>query len=95
MMNSVQELLDSLTPDIYQNLKQSVELGKWPTGGVLTAEQKELCLQAVLAYEKKHFPEEQHTGFIPPKKHTHCGSVKGEVAENKAAEDDVQPIKFK
>ena len=89
-MNSVQELLDSLTPEIYQNLKQSVELGKWPTGGVLTAEQKELCLQAVLAYEKKHFPEEQHTGFIPSKKHTHCGSVKGEIAE-----DEVQPITFK
>ena len=90
MITNVQELLDSLTPDMYQKLRQSVELGKWPTGGVLTSEQKELCLQAVLAYEKKHLPEDQHTGFIPPKKHTHCGSVKGEVAD-----DEAQPIKFK
>jgi uncharacterized protein YeaC (DUF1315 family) len=90
MMNTVQELLDSLTPDMYQKLKQSVELGKWPTGGALTVEQKDLCLQAVLAYEKKHLPEEQHTGFIPSKKHSHCGSIKGDVAD-----DEVQPIKFK
>jgi uncharacterized protein YeaC (DUF1315 family) len=90
MMNSVQELLDSLTPDMYQKLKQSVELGKWPTGGVLTTEQKELCLQAVLAYEKKHLPEEQHIGFIPPKKHTHCGSLNGKVVD-----DEAQPITFK
>lgn len=90
MIGSVQELLDSLTPDMYKNLKQSVELGKWPTGGALTEEQKSLCLQAVIAYEQKHLPPEQHTGYIPPKKHTHCGSETGVIAN-----DDEQPIVFK
>ncbi|MFT6102616.1 MAG: hypothetical protein ACJATV_001738 [Granulosicoccus sp.] len=89
MISSVQGLLGSLTPDMYQKLKQSVELGKWPTGGILSNEQKDLCLQAVIAYEKKHFSDEQHTGYIPPKKHTHCGSEKGEIAN-----DEEQPIRF-
>lgn len=90
MINSIQELLNGLTPDMYQKLKQSVELGKWPTGGVLTAEQKELCMQAVIAYEAKHLSEDQRTGYIPPKKHTHCGSTTGEIAH-----DEEQPITFK
>jgi len=89
MITSVQELLDSLTPYMYQKLKQSVELGKWPTGGALNDEQKDLCSQAVIAYEKKHFSEEQHTGYIPAKKHTHCGSEKGELAS-----DETRPIRF-
>jgi uncharacterized protein YeaC (DUF1315 family) len=90
MISSVQELLDSLTPEIYLQLKKSVEIGKWPTGGVLSADQRELCMQAVIAYEKKHLPAEEQTGYIPPKKHTHCGSETGEVAN-----DDAQPLSFK
>ncbi len=87
MISSVKELLDSLTPDMYRQLKQTVELGKWPTGGVLNDEQRSLCMQAVIAYEEKHLPPEERTGYIPPKKHTHCGSEKGEVAD-----DEEQPI---
>ncbi len=90
MLSSVQELVDGLTPDIYRQLKSSVELGKWPTGGQLTTEQRELCMQAVIAYEKKHLPPEQQTGYIPPKEHTHCGSTQGDVAD-----DIEQPLEFK
>lgn len=89
MMSTVQELLDNLTPDMYQQLKQSVELGKWPTGGALTAEQRSLCMQAVIAYEQKHLPENQRSGYIPPKKHTHCGSEADEVAD-----DEEKPLNF-
>ncbi|MGS2718707.1 YeaC family protein [Eionea flava] len=90
MIESVKELLDSLTPDMYKKLKQSVELGKWPTGGVLTEEQRSLCLQAVIAYEQKHLPAEEQTGYIPPKKHTHCGSETGTIAD-----DEEKPVVFK
>lgn len=77
---NIQQLLDNLTPDIYQNLKRAVELGKWPNGGVLTAEQRGLCLQAVIAWEAKHLPEHERTGYIPPKEHSHCGG-EGDIAE--------------
>ncbi|MCV6604844.1 MAG: YeaC family protein, partial [Porticoccaceae bacterium] len=62
-----QQLLNNITPDIYQNLKRAVELGKWPDGNPLTAEQKELCMQAVIAYECKHLPPQERSGYVPPK----------------------------
>ncbi|MAN52274.1 MULTISPECIES: YeaC family protein [unclassified Marinimicrobium] len=83
-----QDLLNSLTPEIYDNLKRAVELGKWPDGRVVTPEQRQHCMEAVIAYEHKHLPPEQHTGYIPPKPHTHCGG-EGEVAEAD------QPLKWK
>jgi len=55
----------------------------------LSKEQRELCLQAVIAYEEKHLSPEERTGYIPPKKHTHCGSTEGNVAD-----DDIQPLTF-
>ena len=35
-----------------------------PEGRVLTREQKELCLQAVIAWEQQNLPEEQRTGYM-------------------------------
>lgn len=63
-----EQLLASINPEIYENLKRAVELGKWPDGRVLNREQRELSLQAVIAYETRHLPEEERTGYIPPKK---------------------------
>ena len=58
------ELLAQMTPDIYQRLKQAVELGKWPDGRQLSQEQKDTCMQAVLHYQSLHLPPEEHAGFI-------------------------------
>lgn len=63
-MTSYVEMIEKITPEIYQNLKQSVELGKWPNGKPLTAEQRETCLQAIIAWEVKNLPEDKRTGFI-------------------------------
>lgn len=68
-----EQLIASIDADIYQRLKTAVELGKWPTGQALSREQKELSLQAVIAYETKHLPPDQRTGYIEPKKPTACG----------------------
>lgn len=71
----LKQLLDFITPEIYQNLKSSVELGKWPNGVTLTSEQKETCMQAVLIYEGQHLPEAQRTGFLEKNS---CSSEGGE-----------------
>lgn len=63
-MSSFMEMIEKITPEIYQNMKQSVELGKWPNGKPLTREQKETCLEAIIAWEAKHLPENERTGFI-------------------------------
>ncbi len=86
----MKDLLDNISPEVYQNLKRAVELGKWSTGVKISSEQRDLCMQAIIVYEKKNLPPDQHTGYIEAKKHTHCGSEKGEVVMG-----DTQPLNFK
>ncbi|MES2625605.1 MAG: DUF1315 family protein [Pseudomonadota bacterium] len=59
-----QELLGNMTPEIHQSLKTAVELGKWPNGERLSAEQVELCLQAVIAYDARYLPETERVAYI-------------------------------
>jgi uncharacterized protein YeaC (DUF1315 family) len=63
-MSSFAEMIENITPEIYQSLKLAVEIGKWPDGRKLTQEQKELSLQAVIAWELQNLPEEERTGYI-------------------------------
>lgn len=74
------QLIASVNAETYEQLKRSVELGKWTDGKKLSREQRELCLQAVIAWETNNLPEEERSGYIPPKKHSHCGGD-GDVAE--------------
>ncbi|MDF3931535.1 YeaC family protein [Pseudomonas citronellolis] len=65
-MSSFAETIENITPEIYESLKLAVEIGKWPDGRKLTPEQKELCLQAVIAWELQNLPEDQRTGYMGP-----------------------------
>lgn len=69
-----QALVANLTPEIHQNLKTAVELGRWPNGDRLTREQTEQCLQAIIAYDELYLPENQRTAFIDRSglKKSHC-----------------------
>ncbi len=62
--DSLQTLIDSITPEIHENLKAAVEIGRWANGDRLTPEQLEHSLQAIIAYEARHLSEEQRIGFI-------------------------------
>ena len=89
----VQKLLNSITPDIYQNLKLAVEIGKWQDGNKLSAEQRALCMQAVIAYEHQHLPPEEHTGYIPPEPHTFCGDDHDHEQDHAETEKPVKWVK--
>lgn len=78
------ELLSSLTPEIYLSLRRAVELGKWPDGNKLTSEQRQLCIEAVIAYEQRNMAPEERTGYVPPKSGSSCGHD----------EDTDQPLKW-
>ena len=65
-MSSFAEMIENITPEIYQSLKLAVEIGKWPDGRKLTQEQKELSLQAMIAWEVQNLPEEERTGYMGP-----------------------------
>jgi uncharacterized protein len=59
-----QQLIETMTPDIYQNLKRAVELGKWPDGKPVTPEQREHAMSAIIAYGEAHLPEQERIGYI-------------------------------
>lgn len=60
-----ERMIQQMTPAIYQGLKQAVELRKWPDGRLLSPEQTELCLEAVIRYEhENNVPEEQRVGYL-------------------------------
>ncbi|MCO7255268.1 DUF1315 family protein [Dickeya oryzae] len=54
------DLITSMTPEIYQRLTTAVELGKWPDGVALTAEQKENALQMVMLWQARNNTEADH-----------------------------------
>ena len=62
----IKQLVNSITPEVYANLKYSIEIGKWPDGKVMSEEQKALSIQAIIAYEAI-LPAEQRSGYLPPK----------------------------
>lgn len=66
------ELLAALTPDRYAVLKKSVELGKWPDGRVLSAEEKEGALQVLIAYDIRHKAVEDRIGYVYNPKKADC-----------------------
>lgn len=54
------QVINSMTPEIYQRLVTAVELGKWPDGVALTPEQKENSLQLVMLWQAKNNTQAQH-----------------------------------
>ncbi|WP_426417887.1 YeaC family protein [Aestuariirhabdus sp. LZHN29] len=80
-----EQLLGSITPEVYQNLRRAVELGKWPNGRKLTSEQRLQCMQAMIAWEKSNLPEEQHSGYMEQQ----CKSLEKQIKEL-----EPQPLNF-
>ena len=61
----LKDFLGIMNPDLYQVLKHSVELGCWPDGRRLSEQEREASLQALIAWEFEHLPEDQRTGYMP------------------------------
>jgi uncharacterized protein YeaC (DUF1315 family) len=57
---SVEKLLASMTPEIYEKMKTAVELGKWENGLALTEAQKDNSLQAVMLYQSRFNTDPEH-----------------------------------
>lgn len=89
-----EELIERLDPAVYRNLRQSIELGKWPDGRKMTAEQRAISLEAVIYYENKHnVPEEERVGYLDrgSKAGTACDpSVRLSSGQNQ----DIDPDQF-
>lgn len=86
------QLIGEITPEIHRNLKRAVEIGKWPDGRALTAEQRELSMQAVIAYELQHVDERERTGYID-----RGSKAEGEVCDDEPRVDPnaEQPVRWR
>lgn len=78
----LKDFLAQMTPEIYQNMKQSLELGHWPNGDRLTPDQREGILEALIAWEHDNLPEEQRIGYMP---------VSCKSSANKSAAEQDEP----
>lgn len=67
---SLEDLLKTITPELYEQLKSAIELGRWENGDRLTDEQKANCLQIVIAYDEAFRSPEQRVGYVKPKEKT-------------------------
>ncbi len=88
MMN-FDQLINNLTPEIHANLKRAIELGKWPDGQILTQEQKELCMEAVINYEHRFLADEDRVGYID-----RGSKSEGEQCDDKSGADHTTPLKW-
>jgi uncharacterized protein YeaC (DUF1315 family) len=68
------QLIETLSPAIYQSLVRSVELGKWPDGKTLTTEQRAHAMQAIIAWGERHLAEQDRVGYVQKKQKVaeHC-----------------------
>ena len=60
-------MLEANTPQIYEKFKTAVAIRKWPDGRILTQEQLNTCMQAIILYENQCVPPEQRTAYVPRK----------------------------
>jgi uncharacterized protein len=56
--------IEDMPLETYERLRTALELGKWPDGKVLTPQQKEHAMQAVIAWGRMHLEEGEQVGFI-------------------------------
>jgi hypothetical protein len=80
-----QKIIESMSPEVYQNLRRAVELGKWPDGRLLTREQRENAMQAIIAWGQRHLQREDQPGYID----------KGHKAGDSCDEPEETPLNWK
>lgn len=87
------DLLKTMSPEVYQKLKQAVETGKWLDGTPLDDNQKEICLQAVMLYQSKVEQSNEHMTIDADGNVVH--KSKRELKQELQASDQHTIAKFK
>lgn len=80
-------LAKAMTPEVYENLRTAVELGKWADGTPLSAEQREQSLQMVMAYQALVLQSDEHftIGSDGQIVHKSKSELKAQFAQNTIA----------
>ncbi|MFK7974551.1 MAG: YeaC family protein [Halioglobus sp.] len=77
------ELIDAMTPELYERMRRALEIGKWPDGKPLTPQQREQTMQAVILWGERHLESQERVGFIGKKKKEgeDCDSAPGSASD--------------
>lgn len=59
-INQIENMINKITPEIYEKLVTAVEIGKWADGVPLTDAQKRDTLQLVMLWQAKNNNEAEH-----------------------------------
>jgi uncharacterized protein YeaC (DUF1315 family) len=83
---NLDDLIASMTTEIYKNMKDAVELGRWGDGRTMTSEQKEFSLEAMIRYEHLvGIAETERVGYVDTSK---------KMNKKKSDDNDTQNIKI-
>ena len=56
---SIEDIIGAISPAVYENLKQAVEIRKWSNGVMLSKTQVEYCMQLIILYESKYVSDDE------------------------------------
>ena len=77
------ETIKGMGREVYDSMLNALQTGRWPDGRLITSEQREHCMQAVISWGELNLPRDQRIGYID-KAHKASDS-----------HDDAQPIKWR
>ena len=80
-----QQMIEAMSTEQYQSLQRAVELGKWPDGNLLTPEQRQNAMQAIIAWGERHLGAKERVGYID----------KGHKADDTCDEPEETPLNWK
>jgi len=61
----IEQLVEQISPQLYERLKAAVETGKWPNGERLSDELRATALQLVMVYQACHGDGSEHMSIGP------------------------------
>ncbi len=64
-MSALSQVIDGMTREVYERLKHSLEVRRWPDGRPMSEDQLADTMQMVIGWEHRHLPPEEHSGFVP------------------------------
>lgn len=80
----IQQIVQTLTPEIYQSMRTAIELGKWADGRKVTPEQRENTIELIIYYEHLHnIPESERVGHMEKQGKPTYGEIHAEAQAKK------------
>ncbi|ODN43410.1 DUF1315 family protein [Piscirickettsia litoralis] len=92
---SYETLISALDISTITKMKEALEIGKWADGNPLSADEKDRCMQLILAFEQQQNPKQDLEDDYNPRKQTPCASKQSATVVESQATKTEAVIHFK